>query len=123
MNKVFLILFILFFSEYNQALCEEIKLRFKEIRIKFEPEKKSNIENVKKIENFLKNYLITKGDAKDFFLTITIKKYDVLVRKEKPGKELIKQNIVSSQSIDTMSTFMKAKSILMYLLYGEFVVK
>ena len=40
-----------------------------------------------------------------------------------PGKELIKQNIVSSQSIDTMSTFMKAKSIFMYLLYGEFVVK
>ena len=40
-----------------------------------------------------------------------------------PGKELIKQSIVSSQSIDTMSTFMKAKSILMYLLYGEFVVK
>ena len=40
-----------------------------------------------------------------------------------PGKELIKQNIVSSQSIDKMSTFMKAKSILMYLLYGEFVVK
>jgi len=40
-----------------------------------------------------------------------------------PGKKLIKQNIVSSQSIDTMSTFMKAKSILMYLLYGEFVVK
>ena len=40
-----------------------------------------------------------------------------------PGKELIKQNIVSSQSIGTMSTFMKAKSILMYLLYGEFVVK
>ena len=40
-----------------------------------------------------------------------------------PGKELIKQNVVSSQSIDTMSTFMKAKSILMYLLYGEFVVK
>ena len=40
-----------------------------------------------------------------------------------PGKELIKQNIVSSQSINTMSTFMKAKSILMYLLYGEFVVK
>jgi D-alanyl-D-alanine carboxypeptidase (penicillin-binding protein 5/6) len=40
-----------------------------------------------------------------------------------PGKELIKHNIVSSQSIDTMSTFMKAKSILMYLLYGEFVVK
>ncbi len=40
-----------------------------------------------------------------------------------PGKELIKQNIVSSQNIDTMSTFMKAKSILMYLLYGEFVVK
>ena len=39
-----------------------------------------------------------------------------------PGKELIKQNIVSSQNIDTMSTFMKAKSILMYLLYGEFVV-
>ena len=40
-----------------------------------------------------------------------------------PGKELIKKKIVSSQSIDTMSTFMKAKSILMYLLYGEFVVK
>ena len=40
-----------------------------------------------------------------------------------PGKELIKQNIVSSQSIDTISTFMKAKSIFMYLLYGEFVVK
>ena len=40
-----------------------------------------------------------------------------------PGKELIKQNIVVSQSIDTMSTFMKAKSIFMYLLYGEFVVK
>ena len=40
-----------------------------------------------------------------------------------PGKELIKQSIVSSQNIDTMSTFMKAKSILMYLLYGEFVVK
>ena len=40
-----------------------------------------------------------------------------------PGKELIKQNIVASQSIDTMSTFMKAKSIFMYLLYGEFVVK
>ena len=40
-----------------------------------------------------------------------------------PGKELIKQNIVSSQNIDIMSTFMKAKSILMYLLYGEFVVK
>ena len=40
-----------------------------------------------------------------------------------PGKELIKQNIVSSQNVDTMSTFMKAKSILMYLLYGEFVVK
>ena len=40
-----------------------------------------------------------------------------------PGKELIKQNIVSSQNIDTMSTFMKAKSIIMYLLYGEFVVK
>ena len=40
-----------------------------------------------------------------------------------PGKELIKQNIVSSQNVDTMSTFMKAKSIVMYLLYGEFVVK
>ena len=40
-----------------------------------------------------------------------------------PGKELIKQNIISSQTIDTMSTFMKAKSILMYLLYGEFGVK
>lgn len=40
-----------------------------------------------------------------------------------PGKELIKQNIVSSQNIETMSTFMKAKSIVMYLLYGEFVVK
>ena len=40
-----------------------------------------------------------------------------------PGKELIKQNIVSSQNIDTLSMFMKAKSILMYLLYGEFVVK
>ena len=40
-----------------------------------------------------------------------------------PGKELIKQNVVASQSIDTMSTFMKAKSIFMYLLYGEFVVK
>ena len=40
-----------------------------------------------------------------------------------PGKEIIKQNIISSQNIDTMSTFMKAKSILMYLLYGEFVVK
>ena len=40
-----------------------------------------------------------------------------------PGKELIKQNIVVSQSIDTISTFMKAKSIFMYLLYGEFVVK
>lgn len=90
MNKVLFIVFTLFISEYNQGLCEEIKLRFKEIRIKFEPEKKSNIENVKKIENFLKNYLINKGDAKDFFLTITIKKYDVLVRKEKPGKELIK---------------------------------
>ena len=46
---------------------------------------------------------------------------DILI--DIPGKELIKQNIVSSQSIDTMSTFMKAKSILMYLLYGEFVVK
>jgi len=40
-----------------------------------------------------------------------------------PGKEIIKQNIISTQNIDTMSTFMKAKSILMYLLYGEFVVK
>ena len=40
-----------------------------------------------------------------------------------PGKELIKQNIISSQNIDTMSTFMKAKAILMYLLYGEFVVE
>lgn len=40
-----------------------------------------------------------------------------------PGKELIKQNIVSSQNIETMSTFMKAKSIVMYLLYGEFIVK
>ena len=40
-----------------------------------------------------------------------------------PGKEIIKQNIVSSQNVDTMSTFMKAKSIVMYLLYGEFVVK
>jgi D-alanyl-D-alanine carboxypeptidase (penicillin-binding protein 5/6) len=54
---------------------------------------------------------ITKGDkVGDIFINI-------------PGKELIKQNIVSSQNIDTMSTFMKAKSILMYLLYGEFVVK
>jgi len=54
---------------------------------------------------------ITKGDkVGDIFIDI-------------PGKELIKQNIVSSQNIDTMSTFMKAKSILMYLLYGEFVVK
>ena len=40
-----------------------------------------------------------------------------------PGKELIKQNIVSSQNVDKMSTFMKVKSIVMYLLYGEFVVK
>ena len=40
-----------------------------------------------------------------------------------PGKEIIQQNIISSQHIDIMSTFMKAKSILMYLLYGEFVVK
>lgn len=54
---------------------------------------------------------ISKGDkVGDIFIDI-------------PGKELIKQNIVSSQNIDTMSTFMKAKSILMYLLYGEFVVK
>ena len=90
MNKVFLIILSFFFSEYKHAFSEEIKLRFKEIRIKFEPEKKSNIENVKKIENFLKNYLITKGDTKDFFLTVTIKKYDILVRKEKSEKELIK---------------------------------
>ena len=54
---------------------------------------------------------ITKGD----------KVGDILI--DIPGKELIKQNVVSSQNIDTMSTFMKAKSILMYLLYGEFVVK
>ncbi|WP_443644644.1 D-alanyl-D-alanine carboxypeptidase family protein [Candidatus Levibacter sp. Uisw_134_01] len=54
---------------------------------------------------------ITKGD----------KVGDILI--DIPGKELIKQNIVSTQNIDTMSTFMKAKSILMYLLYGEFVVK
>ena len=54
---------------------------------------------------------ITKGDkVGDIFIDI-------------PGKEIIKQNIISSQNIDTMSTFMKAKSILMYLLYGEFVVK
>jgi len=54
---------------------------------------------------------ITKGDkVGDIFIDI-------------PGKETIKQNIISSQNIDTMSTFMKAKSILMYLLYGEFVVK
>ena len=54
---------------------------------------------------------ITKGDkVGDIFIDI-------------PGKEIIKQNIVSSQNVDTMSTFMKAKSILMYLLYGEFVVK
>jgi len=46
---------------------------------------------------------------------------DILI--DIPGKELIKQNVVSSQNIDTMSTFMKAKSIFMYLLYGEFVVK
>ena len=89
MNKIFLITFIFFFSVYNQAFCEEIKLRFKEISIKFEPEKKSNVDNVKRIQNFLKKYLITKGDTKDFFLTVTIKKYDVLVRKEKSEKELI----------------------------------
>lgn len=90
MSKFFLIIIILSLNPYSHGFCEEIKLRFKEININFQPEKKSNIESVKKIQSFLDDYLISKGGTGDFLLTVTVKMYDILVRKEKSNKEIIK---------------------------------
>ena len=90
MYKVFLIIVILSLNPHTHGFCKEIKLRFKEININFQPEKKSNIENVKKIQSFLEDYLVSKGNTRDFLLTVTVKMYDILVRKEKSNKELMK---------------------------------
>ena len=40
-----------------------------------------------------------------------------------PGKKTIQQNLISSQNVEIMSSFMRFKSILKFLLYGDLVAK
>ena len=40
-----------------------------------------------------------------------------------PGKKTIQQNLISSQNVEIMSSFMRFKSMLKFLLYGDLVAK
>ena len=40
-----------------------------------------------------------------------------------PGKKPIKENLISSQNVQIMSSFMRVKSMLKFLLYGDLVAK
>ncbi len=40
-----------------------------------------------------------------------------------PGKKIIKENLISSQNVEIMSSFMRVKSMLKFLLYGELVAR
>ena len=54
---------------------------------------------------------IAKGDIiGEIFITI-------------PGKKIIKENLISSQNVEIMSSFMRVKSMLKFLLYGELVAR
>ena len=52
---------------------------------------------------------ISKGDViGEIFITI-------------PGKELIQEKLISAQNVEIMSSFMRVKSMLKFLLYGDLV--
>ena len=54
---------------------------------------------------------IAKGDIiGEIFITI-------------PGKKIIKENLISTQNVEIMSSFMRVKSMLKFLLYGDLVAR
>ena len=81
------IFLLLFFNK--TPLYSDIKLRFKEIQVEFKPIQKSHYEYASKIVNYLYKKVIKEGNLNRYLMKITIKKYDVIVRKEKTEKELI----------------------------------
>lgn len=89
MKKILIVTIFSFLFINKIPLYSDIKLRFKEIKVEFKPVKKSNTEFASKIVNYLYKE-IKKGDLNRYFMTITIKKYDVIVRKEKIEKDLVK---------------------------------
>ncbi len=70
-------------------LYPDIKLRFKEIEVEFKPIQKSHYEYASKIVNYLHKQVIKDGNLNRYLMKITIKKYNVIVRKEKTEKDLI----------------------------------
>ena len=81
------IFLLLFFNK--TPLYSDIKLRFKEIEVEFKPIQKSHYEYASKIVNYLHKNVIKEGNLNRYLMKITIKKYNVIVRKEKTEKDLI----------------------------------
>ena len=81
------IFLLLFFNK--TPLYSDIKLRFKEIEVEFKPIQKSHYEYASKIVNYLHKKVIKEGNLNRYLMKITIKKYNVIVRKEKTEKDLI----------------------------------
>ena len=82
------VIFSLLLIDYT-TLYPDIKLRFKEIEVEFKPIKKSHREYAYQIVNYLHRVLIKEGNINKYYMTITVKKYDVIVRKEKTERDLI----------------------------------
>ena len=85
---LFVLIFSIFFFKEN-TLYSDLKLRFKEIEVKFQPINKSNREYASKVVNYLHKVLTKSGNLNEYSMTITVKKYDVIVKKEKTEKDLI----------------------------------
>ena len=82
------ILFIL--TSYGNCIAlEQIKLRFKSVDVKLEPQKKSNQIYSKKLTNFLKRIISNKEKSEEYKLVVFVRGYNVIVRKHSTKKDLI----------------------------------
>ena len=81
-HKIFFFIIILSFS-FDSKSNEFVKLRFNEINIKFEPEKKSHNQNSKKLIKSIGNYFLKVGKSENFIMNIILKRYNVKVIKTK----------------------------------------
>lgn len=89
LKRIILISIFSFLFLYKIPGFSDIKLRFKEIEVRFEPIKKSHTDYASKIVNYLNKILIKAGNSDKYFMSIIVKKYDVIVRKEKNERDLI----------------------------------
>lgn len=78
--KILFFIIILSFS-FDLKSNEIIKLRFNEINIKFEPEKKSHNQNSKKLIKSISRYFLKVGKSENFIMNIILKRYNVKVIK------------------------------------------